>query len=45
MLVLGRGAVIDEITGHHHDIGERVEPVDFSNRPRQELRGIDAAVE
>jgi hypothetical protein len=45
MLVFGRSTAIDEIAGHHRDIRERVEPVDLSDRPRQELCGVDTAVE
>ena len=37
MLVFGGFAVIDEIAGDDRDIGQRVEPVDLSDRTRQEF--------
>ena len=37
--------MIDEVAGHHHDIGQRVKPVDLSDRARQEFGGIDPAIE
>jgi hypothetical protein len=45
MLVIGGFAVIDEIAGDDRDIGQRIEPVDLSDRTRQEFGGIEPAVE
>ena len=45
MLVFGGVAMIDEVAGHHRDIGQRVKPVDLSDRARQEFGGIDPAIE
>ena len=45
MLVFGGFAVIDEIAGDDRDIGQRVEPVDLSDRTRQEFGCIEPAVE
>src|SRR5438105_14073820 len=45
MLVFGGVAMIDEVAGHHRDIGQRVKPVDLSDRARQEFSGIDPAIE
>src|SRR5262249_40820342 len=38
-------AMIDEVPGDDHDIGQRVEPVDLGDRARQESGGIDPAVD
>ena len=45
MLVFGGLAVIDEVAGDDRDIGQRVEPVDLGDRVRQELGGVDPALE
>src|SRR5439155_22506872 len=45
MVVFCGVAMIDEVAGYHRDIGQRVKPVDLSDRARQEFGGIDPAIE